>query len=105
MEYRLKRSEDFDKVFKKGKRVFSDGLTLIYLRTDSVKVGYAVGKKYGCSVKRNRRKRLLRDAFRKYIPLVKGNFFFIFIPHVAEEYSVKKFDGCMNYMLKKNGII
>ena len=62
MDYRLKRSVDFDKVFKKGKRAFSNSLTLVYFKTESLKAGFAVSKKHGKSVKRNRIKRLLRDG-------------------------------------------
>jgi len=92
-------------VFKKGTRTFSQSLTLIYFRADTLKVGYAVGKKHGSSVKRNRIKRLMREAFRKYMPSIKGNFFFVFIPKVKEDYSLKEFSSCMEYMLKKNGFI
>lgn len=104
MEYRLKRSEDFDKVFKKGTRVFSNNLTLIYFAAGTTKVGYAVGKKHGSSVKRNRIKRLLREAFRSYFSFVKDGFFFVFIPKVREEYSLAEFKSSMGYMLKKAGL-
>ena len=104
LDYRLKRSEDFDRVFKKGTRVFSNSLTLIYLSADSLKVGYAVGKKHGGSVKRNRIKRLLRESFRSYLPRLKNRFFFVFIPKVKEEYTLKSFHGDMGYLLKKAGM-
>ncbi len=105
MEYRLKRSEDFDRVFKKGTRVFSGSLTLIYCAADSLKAGYAVGKKHGGSVKRNRVKRLLRESFRSYLPRLKNGFFFVFIPKVKEEYSLKTFKNDMGYLFKKAGLI
>lgn len=92
-------------MFKKGTRAFSRSLTLIYFRADSLKAGYAVSKKHGSSVKRNRIKRLMREAFRNYLPSIKGNFFFVFIPKVKAEYSLKEFSDCMEYMLKKNGLI
>lgn len=105
MEYRLKRSQDFEKVFKKGKRVFSNSLTLVFVDSDCFKVGYAVSKKHGNSVKRNRIKRLLREAFRPYLTQIKGNFFFVFIPKIKEEYSLKEFSKCIDYILKKNNFI
>lgn len=104
MEYRLKRSEDFDRVFKKGTRVFSGSLTLIYFPAKSLKAGYAVGKKHGGSVKRNRVKRLLRESFRSYLPRLKNGFFFVFIPKVKEEYSLKNFQKDMGYLFKKAGL-
>ena len=64
MEYRLKKAKDFDRVFRAGKRAFTNRLTLIYLPAKTVKAGYAVGKKHGKAVKRNRIKRLFREAYR-----------------------------------------
>ncbi len=105
MDYRLKKEKDFDLVFKKGKRVFSSSLTLIYLESKELKVGYAVGKKHGGSVKRNRIKRILRESFRSFMPEIGQNFFFVFLPKVCEEYSFATFNKDMGYLLKKCGII
>ncbi len=101
MDYRLKKEKDFNKVFKNGKRIFSSGLTLIYVEEKELKVGYAVGKKHGKSVKRNRIKRILRESFRSFTPFLRQNFFFVFIPKVSEEYSFKKLKRDMEYLLKK----
>lgn len=101
----MKRSEDFTKVFRKGTRAFSDSLTLIYFRADALKVGYAVSKKHGKSVKRNRIKRLMREAFRPFLHQIKGNFFFVFIPKVKDDYSLADFSKCIKFMLKKSGLI
>ena len=51
---RLKKEKDFNLVFNKGKRLYSHNLTLLYLESSELKVGYAVSKKHGGSVKRNR---------------------------------------------------
>ena len=105
-DYRLKREKDFKAVFNKGKRLFSSELTLVYLPSEQLKVGYAVGKKHGVSVKRNRIKRLLRESFRSFIPSIQGqNFFFVFIPKEKEEYSLEKFKKSMEYILKKGGFL
>ncbi len=105
MDYRLKKEKDFNLVFNKGKRVFSSNLTLIYLESKELKVGYAVGKKHGCSVKRNRIKRILRESFRSFLPEIRQNFFFVFIPKVNDEYSFASFKKNTGYLLKKAGII
>lgn len=84
--------------------MFSNNLTLIYFAAGTMKVGYAVGKKHGSSVKRNRIKRLLREAFRSFLPCVKDGFFFVFIPKVKEDYSLAEFKNSMQYMLKKAGL-
>ncbi len=101
LKYRLKKEKDFSLVFNKGKRIFASDLTLIYYPAKELKVGYAVSKKHGGSVTRNRVKRLLRESFRSFTPLVRKNFFFVFIPKVKNEYSLKNFQDNMKYILSK----
>ena len=102
---RLKREKDFDLVFKKGKRLFSGSLSLIYLPSESLKAGFAVGKKHGGSVTRNRIKRILRESFRSFMPEIGQNFFFVFIPKISEEYSYFTFREDMKKMLMRGGFI
>ena len=105
MDNILKKEKDFNKVFKSGKRVFSDTVTLYYLPSTEFKVGFAVSKKHGKSVKRNRIKRLLRESFRSFTPRFRENFFFVFIPKVKDEYTLKSFKESMTYLFKKGGFI
>ena len=105
MEYRLKKAKDFDRVFRAGKRAFTNRLTLIYLPAKTVKAGYAVGKKHGKAVKRNRIKRLLREAFRTVLPESGGNWFFVVIPKVSEEYTYAGYVKDLRYALKKSGLL
>lgn len=105
LDYRLKKQKDFDLVFKKGKRLFSNSLTMVYFNAEETKVGFCVSKKHGKSVKRNRIKRILRESFRSFLPKIGQNFFFVFIPKVCEEYSLNKFKIDMEYLLLKGGFI
>ena len=100
---RLKKEKDFNNVFKKGKRIYSDSLSLVYLPSKELKVGFAVSKKHGKSVTRNRIKRLLRESFRSFSPENMKNFFFVFIPKVSEDYDYHKFVKDMGFLLKKGG--
>ena len=102
---RLKREKDFDLVFKKGKRLFSGSLSLIYLPSESLKAGFAVGKKHGGSVTRNRIKRILRESFRSFMPEIGQNFFFVFIPKISGEYSYFTFREDLKKMLMRGGFI
>jgi ribonuclease P protein component len=104
-DYRLKKEKDFKTVFNKGKRLFSSSLTLIYLPSSELKAGFAVSKKHGGSVNRNRIKRLLRESFRSFIPYFGQNFFFVFIPKVKDEYTLAEFKESMAYIFKKAGLI
>ena len=104
-DYRLKKEKDFNLVFKKGKRLYSESLTVIYFPSKEIKEGFAVSKKHGKSVKRNRIKRLLRESFRSFIPYFGQNFFFVFIPKVKEDYSLNEFKKNMQYLFKKGGFL
>ena len=104
-DYRLKKEKDFNQVFSHGKRLFSSTLTVIYFPSSELKAGFAVSKKHGGSVKRNRIKRLLRESFRSFMPNIRQNFFFVFIPKVSENYSLDQFKESMGYLFKKGGII
>lgn len=104
----LKKEKDFNLVFKKGAKIYSSGLTLVYVKSTENKVGFCVGKKYGGSVTRNRIKRLLREAFRSFSLETEQNFFFAFVPKIKEnkdDYSVEEFKNCMRYIFKKGGFI
>ena len=104
-DFRLKKEKDFNLVFNKGKRLFSSHLTVVYFPSNNLKAGFAVSKKHGGSVKRNRIKRLLRESFRSFIPDIGQNFFFVFIPKVQEEYTLKDFKESMGYLFKKGGFL
>ena len=107
MDTRLKRQQDFDIVFNKGKRAYSPSLTLVYLerKTGGVKIGISIGKKHGGAVTRNRIKRLLRAAYIPMIPLIKGSYYIVFLPKVSEEYSFLNFKNAIDFLLKKEKII
>ncbi|MDE6075360.1 MAG: ribonuclease P protein component [Clostridia bacterium] len=89
MKYqRLKKNADFQKLFKKGKRVFSRTLTVIYspARQKTV-MGIALSKKHGKAVKRNRIKRLIRAAFSNNFEKLNGVYSIVVLPKICEEYS------------------
>ncbi len=63
---RLRKSAEFAAVFESGKKR-SDARLLLYALPNRLaysRLGLAVGKKLGSAVRRNRYKRLLREAFR-----------------------------------------
>lgn len=71
--FRLTRSEDFKRVRRSGKSYAHPLVVLIVLKSEKsgqprVRVGVAAGRTVGTAVKRNRAKRLLREAMRRLLP-------------------------------------
>lgn len=98
---RIKKNTEFTKLFKRGKRVFSPALTLIYFPSANMSMGIAVSKKHGKAVKRNRIKRLLREVFSKNSYMLQKNWSFIIMPKIAEEYSYSAFEKSIVSCFKK----
>ena len=102
MKYlKIKKNSDFQKLFKKGKKVFSPYLTLIYFPSDKLSMGIAVSKKHGKAVTRNRIKRLVREAFKSCCDRLQRNYSIIVLPRIAEEYSYDNMKNGFNICFKK----
>lgn len=98
---RIKKNTDFQNLFKKGKRVFSSCITLIYRPSKEMRMGVALSKKHGKAVCRNRIKRLIRESFRNNCNLLNKNYSFIILPKISEEYSYKNFEKSLISCFKK----
>ena len=102
MKYlKIKKNSDFQRLFKKGKKVFSPYLTLIYFPSDKLSMGIAVSKKHGKAVTRNRIKRLVRAAFSECSTRLLRNYSIIVLPRISEEYSFDKMKDGFNICFKK----
>lgn len=102
----VKRESDFNKIFSKGKRVYSKSLTMIFVKGDKLKIGYSVSKKHGHAVLRNRIKRLLRAATREAFRNMENapRLYIVFLPKIREEYLYADFLRDMNAVLKREGL-
>lgn len=71
-KFRLTRSEDFKRVRRFGKSYAHPLAVLVVQANDDaqLRVGVAAGRTVGMAVKRNRAKRLLREAMRTLIPSI-----------------------------------
>ncbi len=86
---KLKSKKLFEELFEEGKSIREHPIKLLYLKTEylentPIKVGFAVPKKrFGSAVKRNKIKRLMREAYRLNKHLVfnniEGKFAFLFL--------------------------
>ncbi|MBM7572519.1 ribonuclease P protein component [Aquibacillus albus] len=80
--YRLKKNEEFQLVFNKGKSFANRQLVLYFLKkTDQqhFRVGLSVSKKIGNAVVRNQIKRYIKQAFLELDGKVANNYDFILI--------------------------
>ena len=105
MKNTLKKSKEFDRVFKDGEKGYSHSLTLLYKPSKEMKTGICVSKKHGGSVERNRIKRLLRESLRVYLPSLKGTYHIVIVPKVLSDYSFEVFKRDIGFILKKKGLI
>ena len=80
-EYRLKKKYQFNYVYRVGKACHGKYHLLVYTpsKNSSVKIGISVSKKVGNAVKRNRARRLLREAITPHLPLLEPNFNIIIV--------------------------
>ena len=102
--FRLKKNKEIEKVYRSGKRAFSQTITLVYFPAKETRFAVCVGKKYGKSVARNKIKRLLREAFAKYGQQIKPCSVLL-IPKVAKEYSFALFVRDLDAIFKKEKLL
>jgi ribonuclease P protein component len=84
-QFRLTRSVDFKRVRRFGKS-YAHPLVVLVAQANQgveVRVGVAAGRTVGSAVKRNRAKRLLREAMRNLIPSVASGWDVILIARPA----------------------
>lgn len=107
-EYSLRRNKEFRYVYKRGRSVSDRNLTLVYVvtKTPHLKVGFSVSKKMGNSVKRNRLKRRMKEAFFSMLDAVSQKCLLVFVPReAAREAEYNDLLQSMGALLKKAGLV
>jgi ribonuclease P protein component len=74
--YTLKTNSDFKRIYNRGKSFISAGVVVYVTRngTGYNRIGLTVGKKIGNAVKRNRAKRVMREAFIQFESRLKNGY-------------------------------
>jgi len=110
-EYRLKKRKQFNYIYKHGKSVGCDCLSLTYNfsrmpKPPHIKIGFSASKKVGNSVKRHKALRKMREAIRPLIPNMTTNHNYIFVAkETIHEKSVAEIQKQCEYVLKKAGLL
>jgi len=107
--YRLTKKSEFQRVYGGGKAVRSQAFTLIHLKGEEdkpTKLGITIPRNYGKAVRRNRMKRLLREAFRlQRSYLTSGEEIVIHVQRGAEALSFKEVYDELASLLKRAELI
>ncbi|MBI5852467.1 MAG: ribonuclease P protein component [Planctomycetes bacterium] len=82
---RLRSQREFRRVYGRGVRAHGKLLIAVGLRTlAGFRLGLAVSREHGTAVRRNKLKRILREAFRLERPTLPGAFDLVLIPRKRE---------------------
>ncbi len=106
--YSLKKNKEFAFAYRRGRAVSSDLLTLIYVRRgkDITRAGFAVGKKVGKAVVRNKVKRRLREAYTRVLAEVKPGYSLVFVakgPTAQAEFC--ELEKALNLLLRRSALL
>jgi len=107
-KYRLTKRKQFNYIYRKGRSVHGDLLTLVYCgaKLRDIKVGFSASKKVGNSVVRHRAIRLMREAAKVYIPRMAANNSYIFIAKEGiTEKHLEDIKKCVEKVLTKANLL
>jgi len=94
---RLRRRSEFERLFREGKRAGDGRLDLWALPNDlkHSRFGLVVGRRHGNAVRRNRIKRVLREAFRLARPQLPTGLDIACAPRVGAEIELQEAIGSL----------
>lgn len=99
--YCLKKNYDIEKLVKVKKSVGTKNFAIYYVSKEDIKIAYAVNKKYGCAVERNKAKRIAREIIRLKFHLLPKVHMLIVIKPSSINLSYLEKDKEFEYMIKK----
>jgi ribonuclease P protein component len=103
--YRMKKKANFQSVFTHGVSYTSRHVVIYIFKGRPIKFGLIASKKIGNAVKRNRAKRLLREAIRLNLEKLHADYQMIFIARTAiNGASLQEVEKSVLYIWRKAGI-
>lgn len=99
----FKQNKDFKRMYGRGK-CFVFPAVVVYLKKNNlslIRYGITVSKKIGCAVKRNRAKRVIRQAFFNQSGLLCGGYDIVFVAR-SRATTVKSYEieACLKKVFK-----
>ncbi|WP_093214709.1 ribonuclease P protein component [Sediminibacillus albus] len=107
--HRMKKNEEFQHVFNKGRSFANRQLVIYFLKKDRqshYRIGLSVSKKIGNAVVRNRIKRYLRQAFHELDERVANNYDYIIIARKpAKDMDFHQMKKSLSHVLHKSKLL
>ncbi len=101
--YRIKKNEDFQKIYKNGKSV-ANRQFIIYRQKNSenehFRLGISVSKKIGNAVTRNRIKRAIRESFTKHKEDIIKDDFIVIARQPSKEMTTNEINKSLEHVMK-----
>lgn len=108
-EWRIRSNKDFRRIYRAGKAV--PGKYLVLFKKENgigiTRFGFSISKKIGNAVIRNRRKRLLREVFKKHQECIRKGYDIVVVARVTDEQDpvFQDIERDILKILKKGGLL